>query len=1062
MKTKHNEMVAVAGAVALTACASLSLQAKTLALWPIDFDPDNQEYNLRCATDAKYDLSFSNAGKTFTTLSGTDTLGWNLPPNPDGSDFRFTPYTYTSLHSASGDGYLMTKLGEMLTAHKTYTIEGYVKFTGEGNLGTGSAWVILVAVGQNDATTYRQQLRMAYDSTTKKYHLHLWNGTHAEIDADFPDKEFSISDLRDGKWHHWAYTQTPNNGSGNSVFEAFWDGESAGTLKAAPVTTTTSNGQGFFLLGTRTQYGNTIKGAMDYVRISDEVLTPSQFLRAGGGSGTVITAPTTKTVGYWRLGKDANGGVDSSSSLGGWPFVRSYWGSADCRTTTLTADLEGAFEGQPPNPTVTLEGGNRGSFAINKTSVNSVVKFPEVSSAVLCSKDFTVETYFRPDHFDATVTGSRALFSSISSSGNLGWQLLLCTNARTSANAGRRFRLIGRDATGALYQHVDFGGSIAGWNDEWKHLALVHKATGGAKGYGCWMLYVDGQLYGTLDDTRSFADASAAEFRLGASEVNAAFGKFDCLRVSEAALAPNQFLCAANGVAATNVKAFFPLDVSTNGVAYSIFADVAGTASKGDVLAANSVAAATDDAPTVTNPDKSPNFRSSFGGTTGSVGFSGYVASGANPALYSVDAAVLNSLNAANEGREYTIEAYVQHDGASGNKEIFLASSTLLTDIGSPKYWPSMDIRLSYGSNGFILSDMISQSHADTGKQFQDVETKVTIDPNKWYHVAMTCSVQVNEGTAYGVWRLYVDGVLKYTSLTYKINSSRAMTGLEIGGRHWSNSAFPGKIAHLRISKGVLDPSEFLCATPAAESAATTSFWPLNFANNVVDLDNRVDVLQPFTSSAVVGSTDRAAHSPAKATIPAEAVRNVGSVVLSDGCMTSVAAADKIGNLGKPFTVEGYVKWTDAATKNREVICGTFRNGHGWKLVLDNTGATPAFRIYGSGRLPTSPFVNDAFGYAAASFADAWHHVALAYDPNESGTWRLYVDGTLVGSAANRWNPCGIDIRQPIFLIGADASDADATFVGGLDLWRISTGTRAVADYLYPPLPPPGTLLIVR
>lgn len=1044
---------------------ALALQAKTLALWPIDYDIDNQEYNLRCATDAKYDLAPMTASKSFSTLFDADTLPWNLPPNPDGSAFRFTPYTYTSLGNTT-DGYLQAQVGDMLSPEKVYTVEGYVKFTGTGTLGTGADWVVLVNIALN-ATQFRQQLRMQNVSGKDEYHLHLWAPTAslgAGLDADFPDLTFTLAAIRDGKWHHFAYSQLPNDGAGHRIFKAYWDGVCAGTLQDNnAVTTTHTKEQGILMLGARLATGlgsgNTVKGALDYVRVSNEVLTQERFLNAGGGSGTVVTAPATKTIGYWRLGKDANGGVDGSSSIGAWPFVRSYWGSTDCRTTLLTADPEGAFEGQPPNPTVTIDGGNKGSFAVNWTSTRAVVTFPELSPSLVPSKDFSVELYFRPDHRVATETGSRSVLGSFGGTGNLGWILYLCTNARSSANYGRRFRLVARDAAGDVHYHVDFGGAISGWNDEWKHLALVHKATGGANGFGSWTLYLDGRLYGTLNDARQLGDPAASTFRLGTCDYQSALGKFDCLRVSESALSPDQFICAKDGSAATGVKAFFPLDISANGGAYSVFTDVVGTSSKGTVLAANSVAVATDDGPVVTNPDKSPSFRSSA--VTGSLGFGGYAVDAAYPALYCADSAVLNSLNAEGAGREYTIEAYVKQEDATTAQQIFVASDKILSAD-----FPAMQLRIAYGSDGFVLSDQISQQPAGAGKNFRDMETGVKIPANEWHHFAMTCSVYSEGGADYGLWKLYIDGVEKYSSASepyeYKISKNRYLDGMDIGGRHWANSAFKGKIAHLRISKGVLDSSEFLCATPVSQPAVTTAFWPLDFKNGVIDPGNRVNGLQPFSADAAVGSTERAVYRPVTATVPAEGARNVGSVRVSSACLASLAAADEIGNLGKPFTVEGYLKWTGSADESRQVVCGTYRNGHGWKLILDNTGASPVFRVYGCGRLPTSAFVNAVFDYEAVGFANAWRHVAVAYDPAESGVWSLYVDGVLAGKVANRWNPNGIDIRQPTFLLGADASDGDASFVGGLDLWRISVGTRAVSEFLYPGLPVPGMLLLFK
>ncbi|MBR6891467.1 MAG: CinA family protein, partial [Clostridia bacterium] len=41
-------------------------------------------------------------------------------------------------------------------------------------------------------------------------------------------------------------------------------------------------------------------------------LAPSDFLCAGGGTGTAFGSEQTRTAGYWRLGRDADGGVDGT------------------------------------------------------------------------------------------------------------------------------------------------------------------------------------------------------------------------------------------------------------------------------------------------------------------------------------------------------------------------------------------------------------------------------------------------------------------------------------------------------------------------------------------------------------------------------------------------------------------------------------------------------------------------------------------------------------------------------------------------------------------------------
>ena len=1036
--------------LSIAVCAvATGLQARTVALWPIDWDYDNNAYDLRCATNPAYDLT---PMKTLTPAGGSNTLAWNLPPNPDASEFLFTPATFSSLMSTTDEGYLQGTLDvHTLAQHSPYTIEGWIKFTGSESqtLGTGAGWIVMVNTGVS-------HLRMS--TADNKFWLHVWAPnptTGGRIDANFAGPGLTLAELRDGAWHHWALTHQPNDGNGKRIFEAFWDGTSVGTLEDGAVTGTYSTG-GTFMLGTRGQYGNTVRGGMEYVRISDEVLAPSDFLCAGGGTGTAFGSEQTRTAGYWRLGRDADGGVDGTSALGGGPFTMSYR-KTDVSMVSFTAHSDQAFDGQPPNTTATLAGGNAGSVS-SGIGQGACLICPGLGASLVSSRDFTVETYFRPDSRDVTGTGSRALFGTMNNYANdHGWSLQFVSNARFSGTgSGRRFRLQAMDATSSLYSWEFIGPAVDGWFGEWKHIALVHHAAGGDHGFGYWEVYVDGSLQGTLHDSRQLADSILTNFYFGSiTSGTAAAGRFDCLRVCGAALSPTQFLCATNGTAATDVLAFFPFDKSAEGSAYSVFTDVVGSYSLGNAnLSAASKASAQTDEPAVTNLDSTAGL-GSFGATTGSIGFGGY--GGASGVLYAYDRTVQKMFNSKSS---YTIEMYVKHEGGTptGDQQIFLASACLQTST-----WPSMDIRVAYSSSGFKVSDVLgTDASTGTGK-WQDKVTGVTMTDNEWHHVAFVADLDTTAGT--GEWRLYLDGGLKYSSGTIVLASWRGnIDGMEIGGRDWGSAMlFQGKIAHLRISREALEPSDFLCASASvAERAVTLSYWPLDFQDGTLDLGDRVLPFFPFVSAGATGDRDRAALKAVHPSVAAEQVANKGSVLLSGGSLVATNVAGRVGDLTRPFTVEGYVKWTNAAVQERETVCGTYRNEHGWKLILDNTGTTPTFRIYGCGRLPTSTFVDASFGNDASRFAGEWRHVALCYEPTGPGVWRLYVNGTLAGTVENDWNPSGVCIHQDMFMLGADASDPDASFVGGFDLWRISTGLRGTDDLLYPGVSVPGMTVIFR
>lgn len=89
MNTKSSLVKGAISAVALTA---VQAQARTIALWPIECDPASGVVDGRCAVNPDCDLVVSSEGG-----SGEDqTIGWNLPPNPDPGAHLFDPLSYTS------------------------------------------------------------------------------------------------------------------------------------------------------------------------------------------------------------------------------------------------------------------------------------------------------------------------------------------------------------------------------------------------------------------------------------------------------------------------------------------------------------------------------------------------------------------------------------------------------------------------------------------------------------------------------------------------------------------------------------------------------------------------------------------------------------------------------------------------------------------------------------------------------------------------------------------------------------------------------------------------------
>ncbi len=75
---------------ALSAACSLFVQAKTIALWPMEQDTMANAVDTRCAIDPANDLINLKPAQLKTV---EQTVGWNLPPNPDVSADLYDPLT---------------------------------------------------------------------------------------------------------------------------------------------------------------------------------------------------------------------------------------------------------------------------------------------------------------------------------------------------------------------------------------------------------------------------------------------------------------------------------------------------------------------------------------------------------------------------------------------------------------------------------------------------------------------------------------------------------------------------------------------------------------------------------------------------------------------------------------------------------------------------------------------------------------------------------------------------------------------------------------------------------
>jgi len=132
MTNKTSFFVAVAATLATMFLVS-ALDAKTVALWPLEYDSAIGTYDGRCLIDPANDLTVANAtGAVAVVASG---LGWNYPANPDSTyAMLFDPKNTCSpftCNTSSNKGFLRNlEVGRYVYVTNDFTIEGWIRLYG--------------------------------------------------------------------------------------------------------------------------------------------------------------------------------------------------------------------------------------------------------------------------------------------------------------------------------------------------------------------------------------------------------------------------------------------------------------------------------------------------------------------------------------------------------------------------------------------------------------------------------------------------------------------------------------------------------------------------------------------------------------------------------------------------------------------------------------------------------------------------------------------------------------------------------------------------------------------
>ncbi|MBQ7188231.1 MAG: hypothetical protein IJR99_02330, partial [Kiritimatiellae bacterium] len=1015
------------GTIGMSLCIAWIAQARTIALWPLNWDAANGRLDGRCAINAANNLS-DDASLVYDWGSVAG-LAWTQPgglvPSPDYLfDPTVTNATYSTGTAAAKNFAYSTTVGRYVTGTNDFTVEGWFRFTELPD--SGKLYFIADSDGLNGAAgNQRWFLTFRNYNTFNGVTWQICPLAHGGRDTLLYTLSSDETTAILKGWHHFALSL--QQGETNAVWRFYQDGTLLGSNVVAKITGAV-NPSGYFGLGCRNNAGNVFKGSLACCRLSDQALDPADFL---------IPATTKRTLGHWKLNRNADGSVDGAPLVGNAHISGGMlsWSPNKTYSDAMTyPDSDCAFAGNPQNPTVVLPNGNTGSLLTLNLSQKTTMRVNDLGYQLTLTNDFTCEGWIKPWQRDTSTPYRRHLVGTrLGVTSTAGWCFQLQGTPKDL-----QLEIYCEDHSGRIAHNLPLG-SIRNRENEWMHLALTYDHSAGSAAQGVWSCYVDGVFSGSATNSITPRDAGIDNGNFKFIQVRGEdlpfLGNFDCWRVCKSVLRPTQLMCATeNAEAADNVLALWPMN-AVNGL-YVDGTDIMGNYTFESAWDAQYCASGCDTAPEI------PGFSRAG---DGSVGFR--VNETAKKAFL-----ILNNSPAVTDlfkPEGSTFEVFLRREEDVSTAEAIFFATT------SPGEFPSLGTQYANMTYKKDLGFNLYCSIQNGDRTFRDPNgNPILLEPGVWTHLALTY-----ERTSAGhVFTLFINGIPR-GSTTYASGTPSAPSVLWLGGRPTSENGFRGEFSNLRITRGVLDPSEFLCAATNAVSS-TFAYWPLDYADNTLDLTGRVrnsDGLHPFTASSGISGSATCARSPvprpdSSASFQGTPSANTGSIVLStNGYVQATGFLGATLDVNAAFTVEGWVKWARSAGAAAEVVAGTYTafNDSGWKLVLDSTGATPSLRLFAKIPDPGSTLADGVLLDDASILQNSWHHLALRYDSGKGkGTWSLLLDGQLTGSVENRFI-CPTSLNRNPFRLGAFSGNV--SFGGGYDLWRISKGVLEKDDLLYKP-----------
>ena len=371
---------------------------------------------------------------------------------------------------------------------------------------------------------------------------------------------------------------------------------------------------------------------------------------------------------------------------------------------------------------------------------------------------------------------------------------------------------------------------------------------------------------------------------------------------------------------------------------------------------------------------------------------------------------------------DFTIEGWVYRTGnAGGNGVVHIICDTRLTNGG-----PGVALQVNSSTGALSYYDSTEKIAAGSAPS------------NTWTHYAVSRSGSTVRG--------FINGVqVGSATITTNYTDSSSLIGTNIP----QNNSLNGYLSDVRIVKGTaVYTSAFTPPTERLTAITNTSLLTCH-------LPYIADGSTNSHSITINGNTHTRPFSPYDYETYS-AADNGGSMYF-DGNGDYVKVTNTTTSVSGDFTIECWLNFNSYRTSgaNSRVFCMKPGGNTADNLQLIVDMGTPG--IAGSVSIWTNAYTAQA---STPIDDDSWHHIAVT---RESGTVKIYIDGTLEGSGSNSTT---FDFSGHKIGTRDETADTASKFTGSIADFRTVVGTAVYTSNFTPPTAPltdvTNTLALVR